>query len=489
MSALPGTYSRRMRRLPLVVLGAVVFVASAAVLVLEILAGRILAPYVGVTLRSFTAVIGTVLAAIAFGAWAGGRVADARDPRLVLGPVMAAGGVLAILSPAVIDVIAPDWSGEEPLQIVGLAFLGFFAPAAVLSMVPPIAAKIALRTLEQAGTVVGSLSAVATTGALFGTFITGFVLIASLPSEPITWLVGGLLLAIGAALWLPQGRGAMLTLAVVAGGGVILSAFVSHPCQLETAYFCVDVRVDPARPSGRELILDTLRHSYVDLEDPTYLGSRYARAMAAVVAAEGGAERALFVGGGGFTLPRYLRATYGTESVVLELDERLVTLAEDELGLVPGDWLDVLTGDARLTMRRSDPAGFDVVIGDAFGGRSVPWHLTTAEFLTEVRSRLDADGFYVMNVIDYPPARFARAEVATLARVFTDVAVIAPPDVLDGRRGGNYVLVGSMQPLTGGASFDDGEAMISGAAIAGFIGDAEVLRDSFAPVDQLLGRP
>ena len=61
-------------------IGVVVFVASAAILVLEIVAGRILAPYVGVTLQSFTAIIGTVLAGIAFGAWAGGRVADRFEP-------------------------------------------------------------------------------------------------------------------------------------------------------------------------------------------------------------------------------------------------------------------------------------------------------------------------------------------------------------------------------------------------------------------------
>jgi spermidine synthase len=481
-----------MRRLSAPALGVVVFVSSAAVLVLEILAGRILAPYVGVTLRSFTGIIGTVLAAIACGAWVGGRIADTRDPRVVLGPTIAAGGVLAILAPAFVDVVAPGWSGEEPLQIVGLAAIGFFAPAAVLSMVPPIAAKIALTSLDETGTVVGSLSAVATAGALFGTFVTGFVLLASLPSEPITWMLGGLLLAVAALLSMPQARGALLGMTGLASAAVALSVFVPHPCQLETPYFCADVRVDAARPSGRELILDTLRHSYVDLEDPEYLGSRYARSIAAFVAAAtgpNGPDRALFVGGGGFTLPRYLLARYGTGSVVLELDARLVTLAEDELGLEGGDWLEIHTGDARLTLRRTDEASFDLVIGDAFGGRSVPWHLTTIEFLAEIRGRLAEDGIYVMNAIDYPPLRFVRAEMATLADVFPHVAVIGLPAALDAETGGNFVLVGSMTPLPDDITFQDGEEMLSGTALEEFIDEARPLRDNFAPVDQLLGRP
>ena len=65
--------------------GALVFGASAAVLVVELTALRLLAPYLGLTLETSTLVIGTALAAIALGAWAGGRAADAMPPRRALG--------------------------------------------------------------------------------------------------------------------------------------------------------------------------------------------------------------------------------------------------------------------------------------------------------------------------------------------------------------------------------------------------------------------
>lgn len=37
------------------------------------------------------------------------------------------------------------------------------------------------------------------------------------------------------------------------------------------------------RPSGRYLVMDTLYHSYVDLEDPRYLELAYARSIRAAV--------------------------------------------------------------------------------------------------------------------------------------------------------------------------------------------------------------
>ena len=477
--------------------GALVFFTSASVLVLEILAGRILAPYVGVTLQTFTGIIGTVLAGIALGSWLGGRWADRTDPNGLLAPLLIVGGLLVVFTPTVVTALGPTLSGENPGQIVSLAFVGFFLPAAVLSAVSPIVAKIQLQSLDETGTIVGSLSALGTAGAIFGTFATGFVLVAALPSRPITWAVGGALVAVGIVLAIRRGAGATALsalglLALVVAG----SAAAGSPCERETAYFCARVNVDPSRPTGRELILDTLRHSYVDLEDPEYLGSRYARVIADVI--ESGPDDVgsiLYIGGGGFTLPRYFLASQGADARVLELDPTVVEIAEEELGLVPGPWLHVDVGDARITLGEAPEAAYDAVVGDAFGGPSVPWHLTTEEFLADIKARLRPGGVYALNVIDYPPARFARAEVATLDAVFEHVAVVAPPELLDGSLGGNFVLVASDRPIdeTGigraVAARNGREVVIVDAAAVEFADGARVLRDEYAPVDQLLGRP
>ena len=156
-----------------------------------------------------------------------------------------------------------------------------------------------------------------------------------------------------------------------------------------------------------------------------------------------GPASSLSIGGGGFTFPRYVDATHpGGLNTVLELDPAVVDVAEDELGLDPIT-LDIRTGDARMTLRETSEGIYDVVIGDAFGGPAVPWHLTTREFAEEFSARLAPGGFYVLNLIDYPPLGFARAQTATLAAVFDYVVVIAPPDYLAGERGGNFVVVAS----------------------------------------------
>src|SRR5688500_4816423 len=154
--------------------GSVVFFTSGAVLVLEILAGRLLAPYVGVRLETYTSVIGIVLAGISLGTWLGGRLADRVDPRKTLGPLMVGGGALAMLSPAAVHGAGHPSLGTAD-DIIGLATVGFFLPAAVLSAVHPTIVKLQLRNLEVTGQVVGRLSAVGTAGALVGCFVAGYV--------------------------------------------------------------------------------------------------------------------------------------------------------------------------------------------------------------------------------------------------------------------------------------------------------------------------
>ncbi|MDA0364347.1 MAG: fused MFS/spermidine synthase [Chloroflexi bacterium] len=486
------------------VAGALVFFTSAAVLVLEIMAGRLLAPYVGVSLETFTGIIGVVLAGIALGTWLGGAAADRFDPHAMVGPLVVTGGVLALVAPPLVDLFGSGLQGGGPPVIVFLAFVGFFAPAAVLSAVSPTVVKLQLADLHETGTVVGRLSALGTAGAIFGTFATGFVLVAAIPSRPIVLGLGAALVLVGIALTVRlQRRSSRLAIgpvALMAAVAIIAPASISlvtpRPCDEETTYYCVRVRHDPERASGRLLILDTLWHSYVDLDDPTHLQFTYAQTASDVIAGsfpDGEPLRTLHIGGGGFTMPRYLAATRpGSTNVVLELDAGLVNIARRDLGLRDTPGLDIRTGDARMTLRGTDRGAFDLVIGDAFGGPSVPWHLTTREFVEEIQARLRPGGVYVLNLIDYPPLGFARAEAVTLLAVFEHVTLLAPPPRLLNFAGGNFILVGSDAPIAVDAILEhnagrgDDESAFSDAALRAFVEGSRVLRDDFAPVDQLL---
>ncbi|MEU9232405.1 fused MFS/spermidine synthase [Streptomyces subrutilus] len=475
-----------------------VFGSSAAVLVVEIVALRLLAPYLGLTLETSTMVIGIALTAIAFGSWLGGRIADQVDPRRLIGPSLGVSGAVVALTPAVLRTSA-EWA---PAVLLLIASLTILVPGALLSSVTPIVTKLRLTSLAETGTVVGRLSGVGTVGAIVGTVLTGFVLIARLPVSGI--LIGlGTLLVAGSALveWRTRGGRSAPALALVVTAGGLATMVAPGGCDTETRYHCARVVVDPDRGSGRTLVLDGVRHSYVDIHDPTLLEFAYVRALASVVDAafpKGEALAAHHLGGGGLTFPRYLAATRpGTRSLVSEIDSGVVRIDRDHLGLRPEGGIDVRVEDGRLGLRRLGADSRDLVVGDAFGGVSVPWHLTTVEALADVRRVLTEDGLYVANLIDHGGMAFARAEVATISGTFEHVAVVGEPSTigLDPTAtpgGGNLVVLASDRPVDLRATQAALDARKTGWKIAtaddltAWVGNARPLTDDHAPVDQLL---
>lgn len=473
--------------------GALVFYSSGAVLVLEIVGLRLVGPYVGVTLQTSSAVIGVALAAIAYGAWTGGWLADRMDPQKLLGPAMLLASVFTAVTAPLVRYAGEFLRGTGATNVVLLAMLALFLPAALLSAVTPLVIKLQLDDLAVTGRIVGRLSSVGTLGAITATLGTGFVLVRWLASTVIIISIAGITAAVG--LWLSfrfglwVSRRGRVTMVVVGFGAAGLAAVAPTPCDVETAYHCAAVTSDRDRPGGRTLWLNSARHSYVDLDDPKHLEFAYSQWIAAVAALKPPAD-ILHLGGGGFTLPRYFADT-ARDQVVLELDPELVELDRKKLGLTTGPALRVRTGDGRALLAREGTDSRDLLIGDAFGHLVVPWHLATVEFTRDIHRVLRADGVYALNVIDGSDRRFVRAEAATVATVFRNVLVVSTPAALGGGGSANFVIVASDAPLDR-AAISDGvaRAALPGGVVEAreWAGDAIVLRDDHAPVDQLLSR-
>lgn len=460
------------------------------VLVIEILAGRLLAPFVGVSIDTFTGIIGTILAGIAIGAAVGGWLADRYDPIKMIAQALIYGGLLTWLAIPITSAVGPA-VGSGPVAIVTLSAVAFVAPTAVLSGIGPMVAKLEIENLEETGAIVGRLSAASTFGALIGTFGTGFLLIAILPVRTLMLLIGAILVLAGIIVLI---RAARSKPSVTEVGLTAIAAFltlsIGVPCDETTAYYCIRVVADDPeqRPGGRNLILDQLRHAHVDLNDPTFLDIRYMRLFAnAAESLPDGPIRVLHIGGGGFTLPRYIDAVRpGSSHTVLEIDEDLVPVIQRDFGLAVDHGFDIRIGDARILLADLESSSFDLVVGDAYSGNAVPWHLATVEVTEEIDRLLDDDGLYMANIIDGNENRFMRSQLATLGEVF-DELVMVEPDGGVASFAQNQLIVAGHNPI-GQLNVDPSDGrQLTQDELVDFVGDdALILTDNFAPADQLL---
>ncbi|GAA3489327.1 spermidine synthase [Streptomyces cremeus] len=208
---------------------------------------------------------------------------------------------------------------------------------------------------------------------------------------------------------------------------------------------------DRDRPRSWTLLLDGAPQSHVDLDDPARLDFAYQRRLGHVVDLVAPAKQPLTVlhlGGGAFTLARYVAATRprSTQQVV-EIDVPLAQLVRRELPLDPGARIRVRGADAREGLAKAADGWADLVIADVFSGARTPAHLTSTEFLADVRRVLKPGGHYAANLADGPPLAHLRGQIATAAALFPQLALAADPAVLRGKRFGNAVLLASASAL------------------------------------------
>ncbi len=180
---------------------AIAFIASGCTLVIELVAGRLLAPYIGVSLYTWTSVIGVILAGISIGNFLGGRLADRYPGPSVLGLTLVAASVTSFVTLGLVSVLPQFtlWMSLVP-RILVLTTVIFFLPGCILGMITPLVVKQALTDLGHAGGLVGRVYAISTAGSLVGVYLTGFVLIAHFGTRLIVVMVAAVLLLLGALL-------------------------------------------------------------------------------------------------------------------------------------------------------------------------------------------------------------------------------------------------------------------------------------------------
>lgn len=494
--------------------GAAVFLCAAGGLVIEIVAGRLLAPYVGMSLYSWTAIIAVVLAGLSLGHWIGGRLAgshvdSARGARRVT-VALAGASASSLLSLVLLRVLSgpllQSGMGAIPVIVLLSAAL-FLLPSMFVGIVSPILTKLAIDDQPGGhGRVLGRMYALGATGSIVGTLAAGYLFISWIGSTGTVISVAAMYAALALA-FVRRPREAAVTAAALAllGAGIGLwstehRAFVS-PCLVESDYYCIRAD-DFSRASGRPsrvMVIDHLAHSINDRDDPGLLYSPYIHFVDELAARRfpaGKAPDTYFVGGGGYTLPRaWSRRDPAAKLVVAEIDPAVTRVAEERFWFSPAGSVRILHRDGRAALQAMPPApAFDVVFVDAFQDISIPAHLVTAEFHQAVARRLRPEGTYVINVVDDGRMpKFLFSMVRTLKTVFPEVSVWLEADEQGARGRTTYMVAAGRFPV--GAAVIEARRGIPRTWRAWQAGDLAVriraadpplLTDDFAPVDRLL---
>ena len=416
--------------------GATIFLSSALLLVLEIVAGRLIAPYVGVSLYTWTAVIGVILAGLSVGNWIGGVWADRGAGERAAGLILIASGMASLAVLLMLSLAAPAIQRSE-MSLLGasltLVATLFFLPALLLGVVTPLLTTLSLKLSNRTGHIVGMMHALAAVGSIGGTFLAGYWLIPAFGSRAVVIATAAALVALA----LPLTRGAGITTiagsataALVLGLATWAGNGLADPCEAESSYFCIRVVSEEMEmPPGetRSLILDHLLHGTNHAEHPGLLAAPYVQLMDELTRIHHPGRDDLdffFIGGGAYTQPRAVGELYPAGSAtVAELDPLVTDIARERL-FVDTDSLTIHHRDARDVLARDKTTRYDVIVADAFHDIAVPYHLVTREFARLVKARLNPGGLYTLNVVDaFPDGKLVKAMVKTLEGEFARVDV------------------------------------------------------------------
>lgn len=494
----------------------IVFISNACIMVIELVAGRIVAPFIGVSLYTWTSIIGIILAGMSLGNYVGGKLADRYASRRLLGTLFILAGLGSISILGMVSIL-----GEKGLisAVSGLPLIArmvfyisslFLLPSVLLGTISPLVVKLSLQDLSKSGNLIGRIYAMSALGSIFGTFLTGFYLIQWFGTRSILLGTGILLIMLGILLgqWTSRSTraaGIAAMVGILVASSILLTpakSVMASPCYRETNYFCIRVREDVRDGTTYQVLtLDRLVHSYTAIDNPRKLRYVYEQIGAEVLEymqPRHSKLDTLFIGGGGYTLPMYVEAVYPTAAVdVVEIDPGVTETAYDRLGLDRNTRIKSASEDARQFLANLPTSRkYNMIAGDAFNDFSVPYHLTTLEFNQLIAQHLTNDGIYMLNLIDGQQQPFVGAFLRTLKQTFKYVYFVPTDADWQTLIRSTYIILATNQPLDVPAFVriygeDDtpniNNWLVSDADMQAVAANATfLLTDNYVPTDNLL---
>lgn len=426
----------------------VVFVTGAVVLAVEVMAVRILAPFFGNTIFSFSSVITVILAALSVGYWYGGRLADRRPEEILFYKLVTLSGVTVLVVHLASAFILPVFASIFPLTYGPLiaAMVLFFIPALCFGLLSPMA--IRLRTVADptvgVGTVSGEVFFWSTLGSIFGSLSSGFVLIPYVGLH--LSMVGSALLVVmvGVAGLYSHGATIKDIGPMVLGLVVLVVSNIALPLeQLQFGFpdatllydedgYYEQVRVFEGQvynSNARVLMLDRQLSSGITWPDAGLLFP-YTQYIDLYRFFRPDMARAVVLGAGTGTVAKALHERYPDALIdMVDVEPKLFDLAHRFFEVPDAEQIREYVDDGRQFMQSQGDRTYDFIFGDMYSTLySEPWHVTTLEYYQTIYEKLDDNGVYMGNYIgdlDFQHPTRVGASLRTLREVFDHVYLFA----------------------------------------------------------------
>ena len=477
-----------------------VFLSGALTMILELIAARVLSPYVGSSNLIWTTIIGIMLTSMSIGYWFGGKMADKNkenDIKILSNYLLIsaiATSIIPILEVVFIDVLS-QLSSNLILVAIICATVTFGIPSFLLATVSPIAVKIKNNNMDHIGATSGKISSLSTIGSIFGTFFAGFILIPNLGVRNIILGCSILLWILSVYLFNKKDKKYYILMIVelliiiglnVLGGYLFQVRNPEITRDVDSEYSRIWVtNLDVGETTYKTLQVDTGLESYINQETGE-MGATYLYYYDLFEYYNKEANDALMIGGAAYTYPMHYLKKYENKTIdVVEIDEKMTQIAEQEFGLDKNNPnLGLITQDGRSYLNYNEKK-YDTVFIDAFKGLNAPFELTTYEAMQKVYNSLDENGTVITNIIsaiEGDDADFIKYEYSTYKAIFDDVKVFqVNPNHSDDEEQ-NLILVGIKGNGNINTDKEEEYGELLSNEIKDFTSDKPIITDDYAPI-------
>ena len=435
----------------------IVFLSGAIGMGLELIAARVLSPYVGSSNVVWTSIIGIILVSMSFGYWIGGKRADEDASLDKLSNILLLAALFTSAIPLLETIAVKALAGVIPNLIIAAiicAVILFSIPSFILAMISPFAVKVKSKEDDEIGSLSGRISSLSTIGSIVGTFLMGFVLI---PNIGVTNINIGVTILLVLMSILAREKidkkfiyssillVSIMLILIILGKWIFKLNNPDILLDTDSQYSRIWVKqIQTEHATYKTLQVDTGLESYINAETGE-MGAKYLRYYDLFEYFNKNAKSTLLIGGAAYTYPIHYLQKYQDKTIdVVEIDDKMTQIAEEQFGLnINEPRLKIYNQDGRSYLNYSKNK-YDTILIDAFKGTNAPFELTTYEALSHAKDMLNENGVVLTNIIasiEGEDSDFIKYEYTTYRAVFDDVKIfmVANKDRMDKQ---NLILVG-----------------------------------------------